>query len=33
MALMGIFYPIGKHGGGVHQWNTIETDVQYNYRV
>ena len=33
MAFLGISFTLGKHGGGVHQWNTTSSDVQYNYQV
>lgn len=33
MVFLSIQYTLGKHGGGVHQWNTAFSDVQYNYQV
>ena len=33
MAYLSIQYTIGKHGGGVHQWNLAFRDLQYNYQV
>ena len=30
---MGIEYTIGQHGGGVHQWNTVFSDVRYVRQV
>ena len=30
MAFIGIEYSIGTHGGGTHQWNLLDQDVQYN---
>lgn len=33
MVFLSIQYTLGKHGGGVHQWNTAYEDVQYNHQV
>ena len=33
IAFMGICYSVGKHGGGTHQWNVYNKDVQYHKRL
>ena len=33
MVMLAINWVITSHGGGIHQWNVTEAQVQYNYRV
>ena len=33
MTFLASGHSIGRHGGGTHQWDVLDEDVQYGWRV